>query len=299
MLDVVAGGPGFVAVGWVSFGLDRAAAVWTSPDGIAWARVPHDEEVLGPSDWDWMNSVTAGGPGLVAVGGTSFEEKDAAVWTSVDGVTWSPVERDDAVFGGDGAQEMMSVTAGGPGLVAVGREVDPVEFELDAAVWTSPDGLTWTRIENDGEVFGGEDTQEMWDVTAGGPGLVAVGVDWEVELPPDAAAWTSDDGVSWSRVGDESVFGGQSTQQIWSVTEGGPGLIAVGVSIVDDVFAHEAAVWTSADGVNWARTAHDDDVFGGEDDQDMLGVTTDGEIIVIVGSGGPAGDSHAAAWVGS
>lgn len=88
MVGVIVAGPGFVAVGH-----DHAdAAVWTSPDGTAWSRVPHNESVFGGEDAEWMASVTAGGPGLVAVGSaesggedgpcidTAGENGDAAVW---------------------------------------------------------------------------------------------------------------------------------------------------------------------------------------------------------------------------
>ena len=45
--SVTVGGPGLVAVGAEDSGsLDRDAAVWTSVDGIAWSRVPHDETDL-------------------------------------------------------------------------------------------------------------------------------------------------------------------------------------------------------------------------------------------------------------
>ena len=47
---------------------DQEAAVWTSPDGITWSRVPHDETVFGGDGIQHMTSVTVGGPGLVAVG---------------------------------------------------------------------------------------------------------------------------------------------------------------------------------------------------------------------------------------
>ena len=55
--------------------------------------------------------------------------------------TWSRVPHDEAVFGGEGAQ-MRSVIAGGPGLVAIG--VDESGGDQDGAVWTSPDGTTWS-----------------------------------------------------------------------------------------------------------------------------------------------------------
>ncbi len=194
--DVVAGGPGFVAVGRDYSGGDGDAAVWTSPDGVLWSRVPHDASVFGGRpDFQEMWGVVAGGPGLVAVGGydASGGDWDAAVWTSPDGVLWSRVPPHDAsVFGGPDDQEMFGVAAGGPGLVAVGRDWSGGDW--DAAVWTSPDGVLWSRAPHDESVFGGPDGQGMVGVVAGGPGFVAVGWDYSggdldaavwVTLPPD------------------------------------------------------------------------------------------------------------------
>ena len=99
--------------------------------------------------------------------------------------TWSRVPHDEAVFGGEGAQ-MRSVIAGGPGLVAIG--VDESGGDQDGAVWTSPDGITWSRVPHDEAIFGGESDQLMDGVTSGGSGLVAVGSD-ESGGDLDAAVW--------------------------------------------------------------------------------------------------------------
>jgi len=127
-----------------------------------WSRVPHDEAVFGGEGTQTMSSVTAGGPGLVAVGGDGLHQSGhAAVWTSVDGITWSRVPHDEAVFGGAGEQWMGTVTAGGPGLVAVGWDL-AFPWDSVAAVWTSPDGVTWSRVSDDEGVFGGLSYQAMW-----------------------------------------------------------------------------------------------------------------------------------------
>jgi len=239
-----------------------------------WSRVSGNEAVF---DQGWMSSVTAGGPGLVAVG--SAGDDSAAVWTSVDGITWSRVPDNSAVFGTEDVEPVLwSVTAGGPGLVAVGSAEDHV-----AAVWTSADGLTWSRIAHDDAVF---PQGWMTSVTVGGPGLVAVG-----GLDPGAAVWTSVDGITWSRVAlDESVFG-ESVMN--AVTEGGPGLVAVGEDNGD------AAVWTSPDGSIWSRVPHDEAAFGsslitsaGGGDKSMASVTSGGPGLVAVGSDG----RDAAVW---
>ncbi len=241
MNSVTTGGPGLVAVGFEFLDQEHVIAVaWTSADAITWSRIPHDEAAFERAA---MESVTTGGPGLVAVGGSHPDDDPpvAAVWTSADGVTWSRVPHDDAVFGGAG---MNSVTAGGSGLVAVGWS-DEREHTV-AAVWTSPDGVTWSRVPHDDAVFGGA---EMNSVTAGGPGLVAVGLerfDVAGEENLVAAVWTSPDGVIWSRVPhDETVFGGLRYQEMLGVTAGGPGLVAVGSANRDEGDFGEAVVWVA------------------------------------------------------
>jgi hypothetical protein len=118
-----------------------------------------------------VGSTTAAGPGL--------------------GLVWLRVPNDEAAFEGSGDQMMSAVVAGGPGLVAVGDDV-PGE-ERDAAVWTSADGLVWSRVPHDEAVFGGVETQMMSSVAVGGPGLVAVGYSY-LGADGDAAVWTSADG---------------------------------------------------------------------------------------------------------
>jgi hypothetical protein len=293
MSSVTVGGPGLVAVG----SADGAAAAWTSVDGISWLRVPHDEATFRGEGAPWMSDVTAGGPGLVAVGAVGgVGGSDALVWTSVDGITWSRVPHDEAVFGGGW---MSSVTIGGPGLVAVGSvdsDDDPEErTDADAAVWTSVDGITWSRVPHDEAVFGGAENQDMTDVTVGGPGLVAVGSDgqnvWDYSIGQVAAVWTSVDGIAWSRVPhDDAVFGEADNelregtgQAMLGVAAGGPGLVAVG----GETFGPSpfvSAVWTSVDGLTWSRVPHNEEVFGaGTGFWPMVSVAAGGPGLVAVG----------------
>jgi hypothetical protein len=226
----------------------------------------------------------------------------------VSDAVWSRALGDEAVFGGEGSQEIFSVTDGIPGLVAVGSDGgagpwDVAGSDTDAAVWISPDGITWSRVAHDEAVFGGEDGQVMSAVIAGGPGLVAVGWDGKGILADspdlDAAIWTSVDGYTWSRVPHEDeVFGGA---WINAVTVLGPGLVAVGGTGGYNVDG-DAAVWTSPDGITWFRVPHDESVFGGEDGQFISDVTVGGPGLVAVGSDGGIGPwdhntgTHAAVW---
>ena len=168
-----------------------------------------------------MASVTAGGPGLVAVSsdGSNHEAPtgrwSAVVWTSVDGLSWSRVPHDETVFGGEGDQSMTGVAVGGPGLVAVGH--DGTGDAATAAVWTSVDGLGWTRVPDDEAVFDAEGAQWVGSVAVGGPGLVAV-VEGSAE-----GVWASVDGLTWSRIPhDEAVVGDASVGSPNAVIAVGP-----------------------------------------------------------------------------
>jgi hypothetical protein len=298
-LEAVAAGPlGLVAVGSEYNGDDYDAVVYTSPDGLAWSRVADPEGLFGGPGWQGMHAVTAGGPGWVAVGYDDVGEGSeadwiAAVWTSPDGVTWSRVPHDEALFGGQNDQEMFGVVAAGPGLVAVG-----VDDEAPAA-WVSADGLSWGKVSSDrfsSDPDFADADKTMRAVAVGPMGLVAVGsLGWYVgpdaEDDVDAAVWVSDDGLSWTLVSeDAAIFGGPEDQEMAAVTAGGPGLVAVGRD--GSGGDANAAVWVSAEGVNWVRVL-DDASFGGVGDQEMYGVAVVGPLVVAVGRDG----TSAAVWV--
>jgi len=305
MVDVAAWGGGFVAVGGTetpvpfeswdpeiegrgASGAD--AAVWLSPDGVNWTMVPNSEAPLGglPGS-QHINSVAVGGPGLVAVGSTMddpemlprvepsdypfFEPASypfvSAVWTSEDGVNWT---KSAAAFG-----SMNAVVRGGPGLVAVGRD------RWYPAVWTSPDGIAWTRVSHDPETFG---YGEMRQVVAGASGLVAVG-----DQDGTAAVWTSPDGLTWTlHQGIHSEY--NRGAGIDAVTATPDGFVGVGTEETSENACHDGAsgdcramVWTSPDGITWTRVPHDESIFGGGPDKQMMrDVTTVGDHIVAVGT---------------
>jgi hypothetical protein len=266
MLSVVAGGPGFVAVGWTgtidadgldayavdadsfdAYAVDGDAAVWTSVDGITWE--PSRDHGAAFAD-GYMASVTVGGPGLVAVGHVDGGKvSEPAIWTSPDGITWTrmPLE-----FASAADAIMHDVSVGGPGLVAIGAD------RSGPVVWTSVDGATWARVPNDPAVFGDDGDLSMSGVTAGGPGLVAVGMDWSGGTA-NAAIWTSVDGIVWERVPhDEDLFGGVGNPAAFSVAVVGTRVVAVGVVRYSDT---DAAIWTSEDGIVWEAVPYDQEAL--------------------------------------
>jgi hypothetical protein len=293
---VTAWGDGFVAVGSDGVFGETVAAVWTSEDGRAWSRAPHVEGVLGGPGAQWMSSVAVGPRGLIAVGfDETDDDRNAAVWTSQDGRSWSRTPHDEVVMGGPGLQSMASVIMTGSGVLAVGS--DSASGELDGAVWASVDGRAWSRVPHDGAVFGGPGQQFMASVTEGGPGFVAVGSDGNYDVGYVAAVWLSSDGQVWSRVPhDDAVFGATASQEMLSVTVGGPGLVAVGSQ--DGRSFDESstpAVWTSVDGFKWARVPRGD-IETVDGPQSMLGIASGESGLVAVGAAGPFSSSDAVAW---
>lgn len=145
---------------------------------------------------------------------------------------WTTVE--NSALGGDGHQSMNAVAYDGDRFVAVGSESAGVWGEEHAAVWISTDGVDWNRIPHEEAVFGGPQGGVMSDVTAGGPGFVAVGTIWNwagvenSEQSAEPVVWTSPDGEAWTRTADIALGSDAEFVGMNSVIAGGPGFIAVG-----------------------------------------------------------------------
>jgi len=267
-----------VAAALLAAGVLFTESVAVDPaSSYSWSRTSQNSAVF---EGGSVADVTVGGPGLVAIGGTSL---GPAAWTSIDGITWARVPEAGIpprqIVVGPQARQMLSVTAGGPGPVAVGWEWR--DNNADAAVWTSVDGTVWSPVPRNDEVLGGSGEQWMGSVTGGGPGLVAVG--WESSAgSAHAAVWTSTDGFNWTRVPHiERTFGGPGEQWMASVTAGGPGLVAAGrEQVAGD---SDAAIWTSIDGFDWSRVDDIESVLGGPGQQGIEGLTARGSGLVAVG----------------
>ena len=141
------------------------AVVWRSTDGRRWSRTGDDAALSGAV----MSALTVTPTGLVAVGSNLASTK-AVVWRSPDGVSWTQVP-DAAALDNFGLKiEMRDVAWTPAGLVAGGHYLFGTQFPA-AAVWTSPNGLDWTRAPDVAAFSQGK----VQGVTAGGPGMVAVG----------------------------------------------------------------------------------------------------------------------------
>ena len=186
-------------VAWGSAGdANLTTTIWTSPDGLTWTAAT---DVAG---LDNVDSVGAGGPGLIAFGAhndVSIQDTQLEVASSTDGIHYSTTTVPKIT----GASVISSV-AGPNGIVGVGSA--ETDTSAPAAVCLfSADGVTWTQAQATDGTFDGT---ELNDVHASANGYVAVGYSISDDLTFAAArAWVSADGQSWRSPG---TFGGPFDQ---------------------------------------------------------------------------------------
>jgi hypothetical protein len=178
VLGLAADADTLVAVGTNGDQTQGSAVAWVSHDGRRWDRVTSPALAAGI-----MRAVAAGGPGFVAVGLGSADDR-AQAWVSPDGSDWQAVPDDPGLHVGRSSLRMYAVAPLGQGFAAGGWTSDAGNGS--AVAWVSPDGLRWQRAPGQTTFFGAEIT----GVVAAGPVLVAVGTSGYPDNDT-ASAWTS------------------------------------------------------------------------------------------------------------
>ena len=226
-------GDRLVVAGNAYNGKDTDGVVFVRDAGGAFRLVRGIPGLEGPEDVGVV-AACAGPSGFVLAGsvrvGTDLE---AAAWFSPDGDTWQRAASPS--FAGPGTQHVQSCDVTGRGFVAVGGAA--AGDSLDAAVWTSPDGRAWTRVES--PALGGDDGQFAEDVAVDGDEVLVVGND-DGGGDSQIVLWRSADaGATWARVALGPAFLGQRYQLATSV------LIAGGRAVVGGVVDDAVAIWSS------------------------------------------------------
>jgi hypothetical protein len=236
LLDVVAGGPGFVAVGYRTWEPALSTA-WTSTDGITWSEVP------GPGGFDRGALVAAAsGPGaIVGVGRANGEGwvTGASFWRSPDGLRWSATGSPPQC----GACDMRTALWWGGGFWAGGTSGAGV-----ATLFASVDGTGWSVAWKDPEPPDGPGLRAgTWvSALAGFSGGLAAAVE-DSAGSPGASIRVSADGARWRTLAFPDKGAAVTGLAAW-----GNGLLAVGA---DGQAEAHGAVWISVDAQTWRRVA--------------------------------------------
>ena len=254
----------------------KLPVAWTSADGVTWHQ--HPVPVLEGSDVaERMTTVVASAGGFVAGGsvGPELFDREARFWTSADGVKWQSAPDDRAAFAN---AEIRAITKFGDGFVAVGV-VGAAQHPSGAVAWTSPDGSSWSRVDDPSFADG------IAVAVVPGPfgGLVAVGSDIGRR---EAVAWTSPDGRRWTRAPKEPSRE-HSGGFVWMTDVVAIGDSVIGIGDYQGLQRGTATSWVSRDGIHWdqARSAPV------QEQGEFYAITPGGPGAIAVGSFG-APDSY-------
>jgi hypothetical protein len=317
-VDVASRDASTVAVGV----LDSDLRIWMNEGpGRPW-RAIDPERINDPSTSSGFLAVAGGRPGFSIVGQQQSEGPFRLVaWVSPDGLEWSSVDSPSLVSAGD--MFVADMIWAEDHFVAVGTATVPNQSDnTDVVVLVSPDGVAWTRIDDESLRSG--DAIIMHAVGSVDSTLVAAGhVNFE-----GADLFTSDDGGrSWDRTSPRALEGatvrsiaaiegglllggcvdgngdgtGVFEARIWRSTNGPDGpfdevrladdgarscvvdLASVGPeSIAVGYVEDDAAMWSSRDGEMWVRV---DLPTGGYTETGLSGVSANGARVVAAGSG--------------
>lgn len=167
----------------------------------------------------------------------------------------------------------MTVVIAGPGFFLAGGSAGPENLDRQARFWTSFGGITWTPVPDDPTTFANSEVRSIVRSTIG---YVAVGFVGSAGSVTGSVAWTSPDGLIWTRVTDAALSSGRAVAVIEAPFGG---LVAVG----SDLREEEAVVWLSADGRSWRRASSEASrLYAGK--IRMTDVTAVGDQLIAVGN---------------
>jgi serine/threonine protein kinase len=182
-------------------------------------------------------------------------------------------------------QEVVIAAAPAPGggLLGVGH-ADPSAVDEDPAVWSSPNGFDWTRV--DADALRAPGYQRMVDLIAFENAYVAVGYSGD-----DAAVWASDTGTTGWHLVDTIEEPG--TQVMREIVESDGTLQVVGWQSLDGEV--DAASWRSEDGIAWERVS-DPELEGAGTQELWTALQVDGTLIGLGAASNGSKGIDAALW---
>ncbi|MGI8492981.1 MAG: hypothetical protein ACR2KC_06050, partial [Acidimicrobiales bacterium] len=179
-----------VVVGEAGDGTNSQPAVWVSQGaGLPFEAVIGKDLPIAPGSAG-MDVVGAGGLGVFAVGHIGDQ---LAIWYSTDGSHWSRLaDAERAVSAQPGASiRTVAVTAHGVFMAGTITSLAGV----DAGLWSSADGVAWSRVSSADASFAGGDGHLIEGLASLNNGLVAVGAVRSSTGQWSPASWISPDGA--------------------------------------------------------------------------------------------------------
>ena len=241
---------GFFAAGmgrqlWSADGKQWESLILHDDFGFEFSGQPGWLEAIFPSPID--DRVT-----LLLSRAAEGESTIATLVTTTDGQNWTIApDESAALFDNSGIADVIE---GGDGLLAFGASPGG-EAVPTAAVFTSPDGLSWTRVTPRNADY---HNKVMTAVMAIDDYFVAVGGDFfETGL---MTAWTSPDGITWTRSPhpDETTDPSVAFMTAEAVTSASDRIWAAGQDYDARRGSGLPALWVSDNGKQWARTDFDE-----------------------------------------
>jgi hypothetical protein len=219
--SIVAGGPGFVAVG--SGGQQQRGRVWTSADGVRWTAAP-DDQFRGVD----FRTVVRTGNSLYLFGS---DAQGWRAWRSSDGTTWNGVGELSGLAGAG----IVDIVAVGNTLVALGFTRDDVE----PAAWRSTDGISWQPVAAPGS--------EPWAAAVMDNTIVVISR-FAGEDRSHPIYYSTDLGDSWQAATTDFAMGEDEVPGLVSVAADGRRFVAVGYG---DTYDFPPITARSGDGRSW------------------------------------------------
>ena len=217
--------------------------IFRSQSGGAWEQLAQTTDILNAE----FDGVRVWNDTLVAWGSAADDNSTTTLWTSKDGLTWTPTTNLA------GLDPIDTVGVGGPGIVAFGSKYDDASGNATLSSATSKDGVAFSAgvapVVQDATVTG---------LVAGPGGMAGIG---NVQSDTTASAGVtvfSADGVTWTQTmaGDSSF----ANTQLNDIHSSSSVYVAVG-SILDqtDFTLQTGRILVSGDGKTWRALGN----FGG------------------------------------
>ena len=270
LTSVVHGPAGWLATGEAVSGQVQQPIIATSANGTVWHLVVGTATA---GSQTVAVQAAAGAAGYVIAGtvttsaGTfpaAWWSSDLRSWHSAGGPASGGADRNDP-------GEMLGVTAGSAGFVAVGQE------GISPAVWTSRNGRAWTMVTL--KVPVGTASAELQRVAVSGQHAVALGQEiWPSGARTAFAEVSADGGRTWQPVSLPSPHGDAA---VTAVTPLSGGFTAVGTDGTPG--DRDVVVWTSADGSGWTVQAPNGTGLSGPGVQQITGLAASGGTLTGVG----------------